>query len=181
MSNNELYFHYVSTHEQAEDLIRQNENFWVSNCGCRENAGNCKQSRIDVCLCFNEYDSGSGTDFHQVDKKFAEELMREAKQKNLVTRPFRDEKDFSQTGGICFCCQDCCGYFTDPAEKCDKGIFIEKTDPEVCNDCGLCVEICYFGARTIKNGKLQLNRENCYGCGLCIKNCPLQCIQMINR
>jgi hypothetical protein len=50
MSEKEIPIHYVCTHEKAQELINQNKQFWVSNCGCREGKGGCKRSRMDICL-----------------------------------------------------------------------------------------------------------------------------------
>ena len=42
------------------------------------------------------------------------------------------------------------------------------------DECGKCIEYCYFDARMIdKNtGKIKVIDNNCYGCGLCISHCP---------
>lgn len=86
------------------------------------------------------------------------------------------------TDGICFCCDDCCEYFTNPGEiKCDKGKFIEQTDREKCNDCGICVTVCYFGTRKMDDGELMIDRDHCYGCGLCLEVCPEDCLEMVPR
>jgi Pyruvate/2-oxoacid:ferredoxin oxidoreductase delta subunit len=182
MSQNGLHFHYVCTHEEALDLIQQRESFWISNCGCREERGNqCRRSRQDVCLQFSEATAASGSARRAVSKAEVITLLQEATSKQLVARPFRKEGDFSVTDGICFCCDDCCGYFLNPEEECDKGAFIEKTDLEACTHCGLCEDICHFAARTMVNSELSLNRENCYGCGLCVTVCPEACVQMVAR
>jgi len=58
---------------------------------------------------------------------------------------------------------------------------IEQTDATVCSHCGACVDVCYFHARHMADGELQLDRDNCYGCGLCLDVCPLDCIQLVPR
>jgi heterodisulfide reductase subunit A-like polyferredoxin len=87
----------------------------------------------------------------------------------------------TETDGICFCCDDCCDYFVKPGEKCDKGDLIESTDSDRCKNCGACVEVCYFRAREVEDGRLTVEAENCYGCGLCTDVCPEACIQMVSR
>ena len=181
MSEQEVLFHFVATHTEAEKLINDRTEFWIANCGCRESGESCIRSRIDVCLCFTENNAGSGTEFHKVSKEFVMGVMNEAKDKRLVARPFRDEEDMSRIGGICFCCDDCCAYFNNEEDKCDKGSFIEETDLAVCTHCGLCVEACYFDARQMNDSQLLVSSENCYGCGLCVETCPESCIRMIKR
>jgi Pyruvate/2-oxoacid:ferredoxin oxidoreductase delta subunit len=182
MSQNGLHLHYICTHAEAIELVNQRERFWISNCGCREDQGNhCRRSRTDLCLQFSETTAASGSGKVAMQKAEVLELLREVRTKPLVARPFRKENDFSLTDGICFCCDDCCGYFLNPEEQCNKGAFIEKTDLEICTHCGICEEVCYFVARTMVNSELSLNRENCYGCGLCLSVCPEACIEMVMR
>lgn len=184
MGAQEPTLHYVCTRDEARKLAAQRDKFWVSNCGCREGGPGCKRSRIDVCLIFSEFDQGSGTGLHEVSKKFVEGIFKEAEDKHLVTRPFRNPEDKTVTDGICFCCDDCCGYFKDTEEACDKGRFIEQTDMEACTLCGECVPVCYFKARKMVDGKLAINQEGCYGCagcGLCLDVCPEDCIEMVKR
>ena len=182
MAEEKILIHYVCTHDQANELIKNHNQFWVANCGCREgNEKKCQRSRIDVCLSFTESDEASGSDKKPVDRVFAEGIMKEAETKNLVTRPWRSE-DRTKTEGICFCCDDCCGYFVTPDKYiCDKGKFIEKTNMEECTHCGECEPVCYFKARKMNDGKLKVDREICYGCGLCALNCPIKCITMVKR
>jgi NAD-dependent dihydropyrimidine dehydrogenase PreA subunit len=181
MGNDELSVHYVCTHAQAEDLISRHERFWLSNCGCREEGRGCARSRVDVCLYFCEGFPPTGSQWREVSRLAAEELLGLAETCRLVTRPFRGEQDRSRVEGICFCCDDCCGYFLNPTERCDKGTLIEVTDRDGCDDCGLCVGVCYFGARAMDNGKLALARERCYGCGLCVQACQPGSVSMTAR
>lgn len=109
-----------------------------------------------------------------------EDILKEAEAKNLVARPFRNEAR-TVSEGICFCCDDCCGYFLNPKEVCDKGRFIESTDREQCTDCGVCADVCYFGARKLAGDRFEILREMCYGCGLCRDVCPEECIEMAER
>lgn len=180
MGKKDLSIHYVCTYEEALSLVKSRKKFWISNCGCRERKGHCSQSRMDVCLYFNDDFPTSGSGKRKISISEVRNLLVEAREHNLVARPFRNE-NFTGTDGICFCCNDCCEYFLNPSEKCDKGAFIEKTDLEKCSYCGLCEETCYFHARKIKNVKLIIKRGLCYGCGLCLTVCPDNCIEMIKR
>lgn len=174
--------HYVCLHNKARDLIRSHDRFWVSNCGCRESRKECNRSPMNVCLSFFEGTAGSGSGRKEVSRADAEAIVRIAESKFLVARPWRTE-DRSATEGICFCCDDCCGYFLDPKEVCDRGEMIEDTDPGTCNQCGVCVDFCYFKARKLDDDgqKIAIDRDRCYGCGLCIEICPENCIRMVPR
>jgi electron transport complex protein RnfB len=174
--------HYVCTYEEARKLSFANDRFWVSNCGCREgNKAGCKRSRLDLCLMFRGDISPSGTGKKEIRLTDVLAILEEAIDKRLVARPFRSETDMNVTDGICFCCDDCCGYFLDPTEKCDKGSQIESTDMNSCNFCGDCASICYFGARKMVGDELIVSRDRCYGCGLCVNSCSEKAISIVPR
>lgn len=190
-------FHYVCTYDEAKKKIDDHETFWVSNCGCREGkkveegGEGCKRSRMDLCLFFDDKEmTGTGTGWKKVDRDFVDAILKEAKEKHLVTRPFHYNEDRQHDQGICFCCDDCCAYFKGDEWGCDPGKYIEKTDMDACTHCGDCVSVCYFKARNIVDGMLQVTREKkegcyggdgCAGCGLCVDVCPAHCIGLVGR
>jgi Na+-translocating ferredoxin:NAD+ oxidoreductase subunit B len=180
MSEGDPCIHYVCTHAEAERLIRASSWFSISNCGCRESRGGCGQSRMDVCLSFDPGDPGSGSGCRPVGLEEALEVLAEARAKRLITRPWRTA-DRKGTAGVCNCCSDCCGYFTDENEHCDKGSMIEQTDMATCTHCGACAPECSFGARVMSDGGLSIDRDRCFGCGLCVDSCPVGCITMTGR
>jgi Na+-translocating ferredoxin:NAD+ oxidoreductase subunit B len=181
MSDN-IPIHFVSTHEEARKMAYAHDRFWVSNCGCREgNKSGCKRSRIDICLMYRNDIGASGSGIKEIPLTEVVAIFDEAVEKKLVTRPFRNDKDKSITDGICFCCDDCCGYFLNHEEICDKGKQIETTDMELCNFCGDCVPVCHFDARKMIDNELVIDRDNCYGCGLCLDTCPENAISIKAR
>ena len=182
MDNQDLAFHYVCTRDQAKEIAGGFDRYWVMNCGCREERGSkCARSRMDLCLMFTEESGGSGgSGKKEISRAELDGIFKEAEEKHLVSRPFRNDKDRTKTEGICFCCDDCCWYFVKPTENiCDKGNLFENTTMDECTHCGECVEVCYFGVRKMEDGELTLNRDECYGCGLCIDVCPTECIKMV--
>ncbi len=178
MGDREIPLHYVCTRDEARTMVDGLERFWLSNCGCREERGKCERSRMDVCLYTVPNFPPTGSDHREVTRAEVDELLALAEKSRLVTRPFRGYEDRSRTEGICFCCDDCCSYFRDPTEVCDKGSSIERTGMETCDGCGLCVDVCHFGARRMSDGRLVVDRDRCYGCGLCVDACPLDCVKM---
>jgi heterodisulfide reductase subunit A-like polyferredoxin len=58
-----------------------------------------------------------------------------------------------------------------------KSIFtsavVAHTYPDYCTGCGVCMEICPFGATGLdhETGKAQINPAQCKGCGLCVASC----------
>ena len=181
MSENGVPLHFVCTREQAQEIIGAHDDFWVSNCGCREERGKCDRSRIDVCLQFAPETAADGSGLKRISRSDVDAIMKEAAEKNLVTRPYRDYGTRTVTEGICFCCDDCCWYFLYRDEACDKGSLIEKTDMDSCTHCGVCAEVCYFSARCMEEDELVVSRDECYGCGLCADSCPEECVEMVRR
>lgn len=179
MSTGDLHLHFVCTLDEARIIAGNHKKYWVSNCNCREHRGPCKRSRMDVCLQFAIHTAADGSGKHAVTKDEVNAIFAEAKEKHLVSRPFRN-KGRKGIDGICFCCDDCCGYFRGLHEPCDKGEFIEQTDADACIDCGVCAGVCHFGARVAEE-PLKVDREKCYGCGLCVDVCAMKAITMVPR
>lgn len=182
MSSKDVPFHFVCTLEEAGKIIARHKKFWVSNCGCREQRkGRCKRSPIDVCLYFNDTFGSSGSGFRRSSRRKAMAILALARKTRLVARPYPNPERKRPLEGICFCCDDCCGYFLHPRSKCAKGKYIEHTDRKQCTACGACVKVCYFDARFVKRKKLVLRRARCYGCGLCVDVCSAAAIRMVRR
>ena len=171
-------FHYVCTHEEAKALVDAHRHYRLGTCRCRAARSACARSRSDLCLHFAADDEAPSDGLRVASRSDVEAVLREAADKRLVARPFRDEETLSRPVGICFCCDDCCAYFLDQAEPCDLGAFIEHTDTDACTDCGSCVDVCHFGARTMAGSGLAVQRDRCFGCGLCRDVCPAECIVM---
>ena len=51
-------------------------------------------------------------------------------------------------------------------------------DENLCIGCGLCEEICPYGAPKIENGKSKVREILCRGCGSCAAECPRRAITM---
>ena len=51
-------------------------------------------------------------------------------------------------------------------------------DEELCIGCGLCEEICPYGAPKVEEGKSKIREILCRGCGSCAAECPRRAISM---
>ena len=123
--------------------------------GCR--------SRTDVCLGFVQEANSGGGNLRPAKVADALEVLAEAGRHHLVTRPFADRA--GKVMGICVCCDCHCAYFRDPAlvGTCAPGRLVAVSDEATCDGCGVCVPVCYFGARS-KEGAL-VDPARCAGCG----------------
>ena len=89
-------------------------------------------------------------------------------------------KFYAEKCNGCLECEKACSkvhFKTD--EGGDKSaIRVYKTDKsyemQVCNQCGLCIDMCPVGALTRrKNGVVTLDKNTCIGCQACVGFCPI--------
>ena len=126
-------------------------------------------------------------DYHVISKEEAKRKVRECYEIGLV--PMLDRHMYYQGSKnyfvICNCCKCAClpiwayrtykeaGYHYIPSA------YRSVVDPDKCEGCGTCVEVCAFEERRLAGGKAEV--LSCQGCGLCVKNCPNQANRMIRR
>jgi Pyruvate/2-oxoacid:ferredoxin oxidoreductase delta subunit len=173
--------HFVCTPDEALEILKSRDEFWISDCICRRSSTGCSHPRIDVCLEFHPHHEGDKFHTREVSLTQAEELIEEARRTGLVARPWRSNENPERIFGICFCCTCCCTVFHADNEGCEKGRLIERTRAEYCAGCAHCADSCHFNARRISYENLEIDRSNCYGCGLCAEACPVEGIDMVKR
>ncbi len=61
------------------------------------------------------------------------------------------------------------------------GIPVPDIDPCLCNNCGLCSEICAFNALVGLKDRVMVLDELCHGCGSCAYHCPEKAISERER
>jgi ferredoxin len=64
------------------------------------------------------------------------------------------------------------------------GPLMVKQDREQClgpDACGSCVNICMFGANSVKDGAIHVDSRKCYGCGQCVRVCKGNARSMVRR
>jgi heterodisulfide reductase subunit A len=59
-------------------------------------------------------------------------------------------------------------------EKLENVAITAVVDKDICIGCGMCVEACDYGARSIneKTKKAEVVEALCQGCGACVAACP---------
>jgi MinD superfamily P-loop ATPase len=58
---------------------------------------------------------------------------------------------------------------------------LPEVDEEKCTGCGICAEVCEYGAIAVVKGKVLIFPELCHGCGACAMFCPEGAITEIGR
>jgi MinD superfamily P-loop ATPase len=54
----------------------------------------------------------------------------------------------------------------------EVGILIPQVDLSKCNFCGVCAQVCQYGAIAVMGENVLVFPELCHGCGSCSMNCP---------
>ncbi len=62
-----------------------------------------------------------------------------------------------------------------------KGTVVSKVDPEICNGCEICEEVCPFDAIKLVNKIAVTDKKKCDGCEMCVMACPVNAIVLENK
>ena len=168
----------VLAYEQVDALVTGQDRFAVMPCICRRTArlwrSGCNAPE-ESCLVFGDWadqmvETGRG---RGIDRDEVDQILRRADAANLVLQPSNSiEPSF-----ICTCCSCCCGVLAGlkhepiPAEAVANS-FYAQYEPDLCVDCGACLERCPTDALAQGKGRVVQDAARCIGCGLCVSTCP---------
>ena len=181
----------VAPYNKIRELVRQQDLISVSECICRKEqkllGKECDRPK-ETCLGF-----GRVARFY-IDNKLGRSITTDealkildlAEESGLVLSPLNTQ----ELEGICCCCSCCCSCCC-PTLKATKLVskskyFISsyyqaKIEPDLCSDCGLCIERCQVDAIKQGDGCSEIKDEKCIGCGLCVNTCPQEAISLVAR
>ena len=107
------------------------------------------------------------------------EILKKNQEEGLIIQPGNAQKpDF-----ICSCCTCCCEglqgikMLPNPAEFVATNHFA-VVNPDLCEGCETCVDICQMDAITLTNGTSSVNKQRCIGCGNCVAKCPSEALSL---
>jgi NAD-dependent dihydropyrimidine dehydrogenase PreA subunit len=135
-------------------------------------------------------EGGEGT---IISKQDCREIVLKAHESGLFHTGQRAESGRSAilNGNCCACCSYPIrgGIALGMGKEWPKSHYVASYDPSRCDDCGICVERCPFGAFFASNGEstdsvgsgyqVHLDPEKCFGCGLCATTCSQNAISML--
>ena len=177
----------VAPYNKIRELVRQQDLISVSECICRKEqkllGKECDRPK-ETCLAFGKF-----ARFY-IDNKFgrlittdeAMKILDLAEESSLVLSPTNAlELQF-----ICCCCSCCCPtlkatQLVSKSKYVISSYYRAKIDPDLCSDCGLCIERCQVGAIKQGDGHSEIKDEKCIGCGLCVTTCPQEAISLLAR
>ena len=115
-------------------------------------------------------------------------FLREQHELGRVHTAWFKDATMGRFYALCNCCSCCCSG-TKAMKEWGTDIVAESgylsiIDPEPCDGCGVCVDICIYDALEIgADGKAchvldEHGLETCMGCGLCETHCPQHCVTL---
>ncbi len=172
-------------------IIEEPEWLAVMDCPCRlSRETHCEP--VSTCLAvgkvFAQLWLEHGTRFHprRISKEEALQIVKDRRADGCITTAWFKVATGGRTGVICNCCSCCCGGLQGMRVvkkiKGAEGItnvapsgYKVDHDPNKCDTCGTCAQVCIFDAITSdEHGRPVYNEEACMGCGLCVEKCPSQ-------
>jgi ferredoxin len=177
----------VAPYNKIRELVKQQNLISVAECICRKEqkllGKECNRPK-ETCLGFGKF-----ARFY-IDNKLgrlitADEAMKIldlAEESGLVLSPTNAQ----ELESICCCCSCCCPILKAvkllPKSKYVVSSYYQaKIDPDLCSDCGLCIERCQVDAIKEEDGHSEIKDEKCIGCGLCVTTCPQEAISLMAR
>ncbi|MGA2332188.1 MAG: 4Fe-4S binding protein [Syntrophales bacterium] len=177
----------VMPYERAEELVRNNTTFAVSNCICRQEfriLGKGCDKPEESCLQFGlaaegVVHMGRG---RAITREEALAILRRAEETGLVLQPANSKNPLF----ICTCCGCCCGVLRllkrDPKPaSLVASPFVASLDLDTCKGCGICTKRCQMEAIHVDNKKAILDPERCIGCGLCVDTCRTKSLTLLRK
>jgi len=175
-------------------LLSRSKVTGISNCYCREtqrkhsDTKNCDHP-IKTCIHIGFGKSlreipYKSENLEKVSKREIKRLLEECDKRGLVHQIiFFPNPLFYYV--VCNCCPCCCvimnKFLKSGSPQMIKSDFIAYTDTNKCNNCGICVQRCNFGARKINDDRLIFFQDYCFGCGMCVSECPEEVISLKNN
>ena len=109
-------------------------------------------------------------------------LQQEHERGHLHCAWFKDAM-LNRFYAICNCCKCCCGGIEAMtkygAPLLASSGYVAALDPELCNQCGACVDPCPFNALSTNDSGVERSWEKCMGCGVCVEKCPTQAMSLV--
>jgi NAD-dependent dihydropyrimidine dehydrogenase PreA subunit len=192
-------------HEDIEQIFRRAEILISGPCGCRSGRGMAEPNQLDKDLKSTRCNHPMWNCF-QFSKAVLDETRKRGGDMMVYTYDEAIAKvDEAERAGlihegpgnaavmpgvICSCASDCCGMLIQSLASGEDmhalytpSRFLATVDPEKCNGCQTCVELCSFGSIEMvkvpgsKKMKAKITKADCYGCGVCVVACPQKAIK----
>jgi NAD-dependent dihydropyrimidine dehydrogenase PreA subunit len=179
----------IQPYEDVKDLILSKKHKGLTTCFCRHEkeliGQGCGRPK-DVCMTlgpFADFLIQRGYARRASDEEMLAALER-AEDAGLV---HISDNISEKINFVCNCCGCCCGILESINKYNIPGVvansnYIIVHDPDLCVNCGECVERCQMHAlRMDDNEELAVDLKRCIGCGSCIRACPNDALSLKRR
>jgi electron transport complex protein RnfB len=173
--------------ESAAGIVNNAQAWGVLDCICRKQKaliGEPCEHPLEMCMTFSETSGAFDNNpvIRALSRDEALATLRRAAEAGLVHSVSNRQDGLSY---ICNCCTCSCGILRGMA---DLGIanviarsaFVNRADEAVCVGCGLCVELCQFGALSVED-VAHVDSVRCVGCGVCVSACLEGALGLVRR
>lgn len=180
----------VQPYEKVKELIVNNKHKALTTCFCRhehELIGKSCGRPKDVCMVLGPFVD------YVVERGFArragnEEMLSALERAEEAGLVHLSDNVAEKVNFVCNCCGCCCGILG-TITKLNIPTAVAHSDyvisysPELCADCGACVDRCHVGALAWDedNESLLVDVKRCIGCGLCIRACDENALALAPR
>jgi ferredoxin len=171
---------HVIPYTKARDIIMTDpEHIVILDCPCRS-ARPDPCLPLDVCMIVGEPFASFVLDHHpdrsrQVTGEEAEGILEAEHARGHVHHAFFKDAMLGRFYAICNCCSCCCGAMQsmrNGTPMLASSGYVSEVELDLCFACGLCAENCPFGAMSMSDTQVDIDRGLCMGCGVCVSICP---------
>lgn len=158
-------------------------------CVCRHARAN-RCSPTQVCMVIGqpfvdmilEHHPGNGRRLSQAE---ALELLRAEHDRGHVHSAWFKDAMLNRFYAICNCCKCCCGGIEAMTKRSTPMMtasgYVVEVNQELCNACGVCVEMCAFDALRLNDSAVSRDWERCMGCGVCVDQCTEGAMSLVRE
>lgn len=179
---------HIIPYKVANDIILEDpDHIGVVDCPCRATMKDpCKP--LDVCIAVGEpfvgllEEFGTGN-FRRVDPEEAARILREEHERGHVQAAYFKDAVGGRFYHICNCCACCCvgmkAHNAYHVPLLASSGYVARVDPDECNGCGACEEVCPFNAVAVGDDQVAVvDAALCMGCGVCGSRCDAEAIKL---
>jgi ferredoxin len=177
----------IIPYPRARDIILQHADHIVAlECPCRA-ARPDPCLPLDVCLIVGEPFASFVQEHHPHRSRWISsgegiEILEAEHERGHVHHAFFKDAMLGRFYAICNCCACCCG-----AMQAHRGGtpmlassgYVARIDPDLCAACGLCAEVCPFGALYLSSNVAVIESGVCMGCGVCVSQCATGALSLV--
>jgi ferredoxin len=178
---------HIVPYVKARSIILENPDHIIAlDCPCR--AGQTDHCHpLKVCLVIGEpFTSQILQRYPEQSESITQEeavrIIEEEDQRGHVHHAFFKDAMLGRFYAICNCCDCCCGAIK--AHKNNVPMlassgYIARVNPDLCQNCGLCVEYCQFNALIEHKDHVAPQASLCMGCGVCVNQCAFNALELV--